>query len=128
MWFGNADVFGQSRLCSQFATLTAKLGSFVPGGIPPYFWPQTPQSKALWKKFGKNLLKEQMTIYEDRLTQDPTKAAKQKHFLNKPDTNDPELIAWEKEYQQDLAECRELALQRCKARRQAGIAGRRGKV
>jgi hypothetical protein len=56
------------------------------------------------------------------------KAARQKRFLNKPRTNDPELIAWEKEYQQDLAECRQLALLRCKARRQAGMAGRRGKA
>ena len=97
--------------------LTAELGSFKPGLVPPYFLPKDDKSKLLWKEFMEELAKEQLSIYSDRLARDLDKAARQKRFLDKPRKGIPEEVAFEKEYQRDLLECGQLALQRCKARR-----------
>jgi hypothetical protein len=109
-----SKMFGLDKLITE--RLTAELGSFKPGIVPPYFWPRDVKSKILWEEFGKELLTEQESIYADRLAHDPKKAARRKR-LDGPPKGDPEEVAFEKEYQHDLWECGQLALQRCKDRR-----------
>lgn len=104
--------------------LTAALGSFMPGIVPPYFWPQTPKPKASWNAFVKELLREHKLVEEELLMQDPGKAERRERFLHKPRTGDPKEAEFELEYRHDVAESQRLALERCKTRLQ----GRKGQA
>ena len=109
-----SKTFGLDELIRE--RLTAELGSFIPGIIPPYFLPQDEESKRLWKEFVVDeLQKEQFSIYFKQVAHDPKKDARRQRFVL--GIAEPKEAEFKKEIERDLWACVPDALERCKARR-----------